>query len=286
MRQLRIAQSITNREAASLDKYLRDIGQIDMITHEEEVQLALLIQQGDEVAVQKLLQAHLRFVVSVAKQYQNQGLPLGDLISEGNIGMLKAAKRYDHTKGFKFISLAVWWIRQTILVAIAEQARIVRLPLNQVGSLSKIGKAFSRLEQEYEREPTMDELAEILETTPEKVAETWMHSGKHVSVYEQFVKGEEGTLLDILDNGDAPTDSALDMESLRTEIKRALQNIPPKERKVIVLLFGLGTNRPLTLEEVAKEMKLTRERIRQIKDKALGMLRSPYRSQNLLPYVN
>ncbi|EEI93608.1 sigma-70 family RNA polymerase sigma factor [Sphingobacterium spiritivorum] len=285
MRQLKITQSITNRESQSLDKYLHEIGKVDLITAEEEVILAQRIREGDQVALEKLTKTNLRFVVSVAKQYQNQGLTLGDLINEGNLGLIKAAKRFDETKGFKFISYAVWWIRQSILQAIAEQSRIVRLPLNQVGSLSKISKAFSKLEQEYEREPSPEELADILETTVDKVSDTLSNSGRHVSMDAPFVQGEENTLLDVLENHDPDTDSSLIDESLSEEIKRSLATLTEREREIIVLFFGLGSNHQLSLEEIGEKFNLTRERVRQIKDKALQRLRHTSRSKILKSYL-
>lgn len=285
MRQLKITQSITNRESQSLDKYLHEIGKVDLITAEEEVILAQRIREGDQVALEKLTKTNLRFVVSVAKQYQNQGLTLGDLINEGNLGLIKAAKRFDETKGFKFISYAVWWIRQSILQAIAEQSRIVRLPLNQVGSLSKISKAFSRLEQEYEREPSPEELADILETTVDKVSDTLSNSGRHVSMDAPFVQGEENTLLDVLENSDPDTDSILIDESLSEEIRRSLSTLTEREREIIILFFGLGTNHQLSLEEIGEKFSLTRERVRQIKDKALQRLRHTSRSRILKSYL-
>ena len=285
MRQLKITQSITNRESQSLDKYLHEIGKVDLISAEEEVILAQRIREGDQVALEKLTKTNLRFVVSVAKQYQNQGLTLGDLINEGNLGLIKAAKRFDETKGFKFISYAVWWIRQSILQAIAEQSRIVRLPLNQVGSLSKISKAFSRLEQEYEREPSPEELADILETTVDKVSDTLSNSGRHVSMDAPFVQGEENTLLDVLENSDPDTDSTLIDESLSEEIRRSLATLTELEREIIVLFFGLGANHQLSLEEIVEKFSLTRERVRQIKDKALQRLRHTSRSKILKSYL-
>ena len=285
MRQLKITQSITNRESQSLDKYLHEIGKVDLISAEEEVILAQRIREGDQVALEKLTKTNLRFVVSVAKQYQNQGLTLGDLINEGNLGLIKAAKRFDETKGFKFISYAVWWIRQSILQAIAEQSRIVRLPLNQVGSLSKISKAFSKLEQEYEREPSPEELADILETTVDKVSDTLSNSGRHVSMDAPFVQGEENTLLDVLENTDPDTDSSLIDESLSEEIKRSLATLTEREREIIVLFFGLGSNHQLSLEEIGEKFSLTRERVRQIKDKALQRLRHTSRSKILKSYL-
>jgi RNA polymerase primary sigma factor len=285
MRQLKITQSITNRESQSLDKYLHEIGKVDLISAEEEVILAQRIREGDQVALEKLTKTNLRFVVSVAKQYQNQGLTLGDLINEGNLGLIKAAKRFDETKGFKFISYAVWWIRQSILQAIAEQSRIVRLPLNQVGSLSKISKAFSKLEQEYEREPSPEELADILETTVDKVSDTLSNSGRHVSMDAPFVQGEENTLLDVLENSDPDTDSSLIDESLSEEIKRSLATLTEREREIIVLFFGLGSNHQLSLEEIGEKFSLTRERVRQIKDKALQRLRHTSRSKILKSFL-
>ena len=285
MRQLKITQSITNRESQSLDKYLHEIGKVDLITAEEEVILAQKIREGDQAALERLTKTNIRFVVSVAKQYQNQGLTLGDLINEGNLGLIKAAKRFDETKGFKFISYAVWWIRQSILQAIAEQSRIVRLPLNQVGSLSKISKAFSRLEQEFEREPSPEELAENLETTVEKISDTLSNSGRHVSMDAPFVQGEENTLLDVLENSDPNTDSNLINESLSEEIKRSLSTLTEREREIIVLFFGLSTNHPLSLEEIGEKFNLTRERVRQIKDKALQRLRHTSRSKILKSYL-
>ncbi len=285
MRQLKITQSITNRESQSLDKYLHEIGKVDLITAEEEVILAQKIREGDQAALERLTKTNLRFVVSVAKQYQNQGLTLGDLINEGNLGLIKAAKRFDETKGFKFISYAVWWIRQSILQAIAEQSRIVRLPLNQVGSLSKISKAFSRLEQEYEREPSPEELADILETTVDKISDTLSNSGRHVSMDAPFVQGEENTLLDVLENDNPETDSMLIDESLSEEIKRSLSTLTEREREIIVLFFGLSTNHPLSLEEIGEKFNLTRERVRQIKDKALQRLRHTSRSKILKSYL-
>ncbi|MFT6814885.1 MAG: RNA polymerase primary sigma factor [Sphingobacteriales bacterium] len=286
MRQLKITQSITNRESQSLDKYLHEIGKVDLINAEEEVILAQKIREGDQAALERLTKCNLRFVVSVAKQYQNQGLTLGDLINEGNLGLIKAAKRFDETKGFKFISYAVWWIRQSILQAIAEQSRIVRLPLNQVGSLSKISKAFSKLEQEFEREPSPDELADLLETTVDKVSDTMSNSGRHVSVDAPFVQGEDNTLLDVLENQDTPdTDNALMNESLGKEIKRSLSTLTDREREIVILFFGIGTNHSYSLEEIGERFSLTRERVRQIKDKALQKLRQNSRSKILKSYL-
>ncbi|MGI4020035.1 MAG: sigma-70 family RNA polymerase sigma factor [Janthinobacterium lividum] len=285
MRQLKITQSITNRESQSLDKYLHEIGKVDLITAEEEVILAQKIREGDQAALERLTKTNLRFVVSVAKQYQNQGLTLGDLINEGNLGLIKAAKRFDETKGFKFISYAVWWIRQSILQAIAEQSRIVRLPLNQVGSLSKISKAFSKLEQEYEREPSPEELADTLETTVDKISDTLSNSGRHVSMDAPFVNGEENTLLDVLGNKEPNTDSLLIDESLSEEIRRSLSSLTEREREILLLFFGLGGTSPYSLEEIGEKFNLTRERVRQIKDKALQRLRHTSRSKILKSYL-
>jgi RNA polymerase primary sigma factor len=285
MRQLKITQSITNRESQSLDKYLHEIGKVDLITAEEEVILAQKIREGDQAALERLTKTNLRFVVSVAKQYQNQGLTLGDLINEGNLGLIKAAKRFDETKGFKFISYAVWWIRQSILQAIAEQSRIVRLPLNQVGSLSKISKAFSKLEQEYEREPSPEELADTLETTVDKISDTLSNSGRHVSMDAPFVTGEENTLLDVLGNMEPNTDSLLIDESLSEEIRRSLSSLTDREREILLLFFGLGGTSPYSLEEIGEKFNLTRERVRQIKDKALQRLRHTSRSKILKSYL-
>ncbi|MFM9008546.1 MAG: RNA polymerase sigma factor RpoD/SigA [Bacteroidota bacterium] len=274
MRQLKITRSITNRESASLEKYLADISKEPMITAEEEARLARLIKEGDQNALDKLTKANLRFVVSVAKQYQNQGLSLSDLINEGNLGLIKAAKRFDETRGFKFISYAVWWIRQSILQAIAEQARIVRLPMNQIGSLSKITKAFSMLEQEFEREPTAEEVAAVTELPLDKVNDVMKVSLKHVSVDAPFRLEEDSTLLDILENTDSPgTDVRLIQESLRKEIERSLCGLSSREREVLTLFFGIGDNQPFTLEEIGMKFNLTRERVRQIKEKALRRLR-------------
>ncbi|MBL4654966.1 MAG: RNA polymerase subunit sigma [Bacteroidetes bacterium] len=286
MRQLKISKSITNRESQSLDKYLQEIGKVDLLTPDEEVELTKRIKEGDQIALERLTKANLRFVVSVAKQYQNQGLSLGDLINEGNLGLIKAAKRFDETRGFKFISYAVWWIRQSILQAIAEQSRIVRLPLNQVGSLNKIGKAFSELEQKYEREPSQDELADLLETTQEKVKEVQGISGRHVSVDAPFQPGEDNSLLDVLENSDTPqTDNALIYESLSTEISRSLNTLTDRERDVVRLFFGIGENHSMSLEEIGIRFELTRERVRQIKEKAIRRLRQNSRSKLLKAYL-
>lgn len=286
MRQLKITKSITNRESQSLDKYLQEIGREDLISADEEVKLAQQIKQGDQTALEKLTKANLRFVVSVAKQYQNQGLTLPDLINEGNLGLIKAAQRFDETRGFKFISYAVWWIRQSILQALAEQSRIVRLPLNQVGSLNKINKAFSKLEQEYERPPSADELAEMLDITEDKVADTLRVSGRHVSMDAPFVDGEDNSLLDVLVNKDSPNaDTGLMSESLQREIERSLSTLTERERDVIKLFFGIGMNHGLTLEEIGAKFDLTRERVRQIKEKAIRRLRHTSRSKLLKAYL-
>jgi len=286
MRQLKITKSITNRESASLDKYLQEIGREELITAEDEVELAKRIKQGDQRALEKLVRANLRFVVSVAKQYQNQGLTLPDLINEGNLGLIKAAQRFDETRGFKFISYAVWWIRQSILQALAEQSRIVRLPLNQVGSLNKINKAFSKLEQEFEREPSSDELADLLDLPEEKISDTIKVSGRHVSVDAPFQEGEDGTLLDVLQNNDSPrADRSLLTESLQREIERSLSTLTERERDVIRLFFGIGMNYGLTLEEIGAKFDLTRERVRQIKEKAIRRLRHTSRSKLLKAYL-
>lgn len=286
MRQLKITKSITNRESASLDKYLQEIGKEDLITADMEVILAQRIKQGDQAALEKLTKANLRFVVSVAKQYQNQGLSLPDLINEGNLGLIKAAQRFDETRGFKFISYAVWWIRQSILQALAEQSRIVRLPLNQVGSLNKINKAFSKLEQEFEREPSAEELSEVLEIPEEKIADTMRVSGRHVSMDAPFVQGEDNSLLDVLVNHDSPrADSALMNESLQKEIERSLSTLTERERDVVKLFFGIGMNHGLTLEEIGAKFDLTRERVRQIKEKAIRRLRHTSRSKLLKAYL-
>jgi RNA polymerase primary sigma factor len=286
MRQLKITKSITNRESASLDKYLQEIGREDLITAEEEVVLAKKIRDGDERALAKMVKANLRFVVSVAKQYQNQGLSLPDLINEGNLGLIKAARRFDETRGFKFISYAVWWIRQSILQALAEQSRIVRLPLNQVGSLNKINKAYSRLEQEYEREPTAAELSVVLELPEDKVADTMRVSGRHVSMDAPLLNGEDNSLLDVLVNHDSPrADRLLMNESLQKEIERSLATLTERERDVIKLFFGIGCQHGLTLEEIGAKFDLTRERVRQIKEKAIRRLRHSSRSKLLKAYL-
>ena len=285
MRQLKITKSITNRESASLDKYLQEIGKEDLITVEEEVELAQRIRKGDQKALEKLTRANLRYVVSVAKQYQNQGLSLPDLINEGNLGLIKAAEKFDETRGFKFISYAVWWIRQSILQALAEQSRIVRLPLNQVGSLNKINKAFSRFEQENERRPSPEELADSLDLPAEKVADTLRVSGRHISVDAPFVEGEDNSLLDVLVNDDSPiADRTLINESLSTEVERALSTLTERERDIIKLFFGNNTQE-MTLEEIGEKFGLTRERVRQIKEKAIRRLRHSSRSKLLKTYL-
>ena len=285
MRQLKITKSITNRESASLDKYLQEIGREDLITVEEEVELAQRIKKGDQEALEKLTKANLRFVVSVAKQYQNQGLTLPDLINEGNLGLIKAAEKFDETRGFKFISYAVWWIRQSILQALAEQSRIVRLPLNQVGSLNKINKAFARFAQENERPPSPEELANVLDLPKEKVADTLRVSGRHVSVDAPFAEGEDNSLLDVLVNNDSPNaDRSLINESLSTEVERALSTLTERERDIVKYFFGIGTSE-MTLEEIGEQFGLTRERVRQIKEKAIRRLRHSSRSKQLKTYL-
>jgi RNA polymerase primary sigma factor len=286
MRQLKITKSITNRESASLDKYLQEIGREDLITVEEEVELAQRIRAGDRIALEKLTRANLRFVVSVAKQYQNQGLSLPDLINEGNLGLIKAAEKFDETRGFKFISYAVWWIRQSILQALAEQSRIVRLPLNQVGSLNKINKAFSKFEQENERRPSPEELAEVLDIPVDKIADTMKVSGRHISVDAPFVEGEDNSLLDVMINDDSPNaDRALINESLSKEIERVLvHTLSERERDIVKKFFGLGIPE-MTLEEIGDEFGLTRERVRQIKEKAIRKLRPNAKSKLLKSFL-
>lgn len=287
MRQLKITKSITNRESQSLEKYLQEIGKVDLLTPEEEVDLAKTIKEGDQASLEKLTKANLRFVVSVAKQYQNQGLSLSDLINEGNLGLIKAAQRFDETRGFKFISYAVWWIRQSILQALAEQSRIVRLPLNKVGSLNKINKAFSELEQEFEREPPPEELATLLEIPTEEVETTLGVAARHVSMDAPFVEGEDNSLLDVLENAGTPgTDQELDYyESLRREIERSLNTLTDRQCDVIKLYFGIGVEHPMSLEDIGDKFGLTRERVRQIKDKAINKLRSANRSRLLKNYL-
>ena len=287
MRQLKITKSITNRESQSLEKYLQEIGKVDLLTPEDEVDLAQRIRQGDQIALERLTKANLRFVVSVAKQYQNQGLSLSDLINEGNLGLIKAAQRFDETRGFKFISYAVWWIRQSILQALAEQSRIVRLPLNKVGSLNKINKAFSQLEQEFEREPTPEELAEVLELHAQEIETTMGVAARHVSVDAPFVDGEDNSLLDVLeDHNTERTDAKLEyLDCLRREIERSLSTLSERQSDVVKLYFGIGVEHPMSLEDIGAEFDLTRERVRQIKDKAINKLRTASRSKLLKSYL-
>lgn len=287
MRQLKITKSITNRESQSLEKYLQEIGKVDLLTPEEEVDLAKRIKKGDEEALEKLTKANLRFVVSVAKQYQNQGLSLSDLINEGNLGLIKAAQRFDETRGFKFISYAVWWIRQSILQALAEQSRIVRLPLNKVGSLNKINRAFSELEQEFEREPSADELADQLEISSDEVETTLGVAARHVSMDAPFVEGEDNSLLDVLEDNKTPeTDEELNYtQSLRQEIERSLGSLTERQCDVIKLYYGIGVKHPMSLEDIGDKFGLTRERVRQIKDKAINKLRTANRSKLLKHYL-
>ncbi|KUG26071.1 rna polymerase sigma factor rpod [hydrocarbon metagenome] len=283
---MKITKHFTNRESQSLDKYLQEIGKVDLLSADEEIELAKKIKKGDQKALEKLVKANLRFVVSVAKQYQNQGLTLGDLINEGNLGLIKAAKRFDETRGFKFISYAVWWIRQSILQALAEQSRIVRLPLNRVGALNKIGKAYSNLEQEFEREPSATELAKELEMDITEISDTLKLSGRHVSMDAPFSQGEENRLIDVLENDEEPSpDYSLMSESLKNEVKRALSTLSEREAEVIKLYFGLGTEHSMTLEEIGEKFNLTRERVRQIKEKAIRRLRHASRSKNLRSYL-
>jgi len=286
MRQLKISKQITNRESQSLDKYLQEIGKVDLITSDMEVELAKRIREGDQKALEKLTKANLRFVVSVAKQYQNNGLTLGDLINEGNLGLIKAAQRFDETRGFKFISYAVWWIRQSIMQALAEQSRIVRLPLNRVGSLNKISKTFSELEQKFQREPSNDEIAEMLNVSADDIADALKISGRHVSVDAPFAQGEENSLLDVLENDSEVTpDSGLIMDSLKKEVQRALSTLTQREADVISLYFGLNGDQAMTLEEIGEKFNLTRERVRQIKEKATRRLRHSTRSNTLKPFL-
>src|SRR5690625_5107971 len=286
MRQLKITKSITNRESQSLEKYLQEIGKVDLLTPEEEVDLAKRIKQGDQQALEDMTKANLRFVVSVAKQYQNQGLSLSDLINEGNLGLIKAAKRFDETRGFKFISYAVWWIRQSILQALAEQSRIVRLPLNKIGSINKINKTYAFLEQSHERPPSAEEIAKELDMTINDVKESMKNSGRHVSMDAPLVEGEDSNLYDVLRSGESPNpDKELLHESLRTEIERALETLTPREADVIRLYFGLGDQHPMTLEEIGETFDLTRERVRQIKEKAIRRLKHTSRSKILKSYI-
>jgi RNA polymerase primary sigma factor len=286
MRQLKITKQVTNRETASLDKYLQEIGKVELITAEEEVELARRIRQGDQAALEKLTKANLRFVVSVSKQYQNQGLSLPDLINEGNLGLIKAAQRFDETRGFKFISYAVWWIRQSILQALAEQSRILRLPLNKIGSINKINKAFSKLEQEFEREPSAEEIAELLELTENDVKESMKNSGRHISMDAPLVQGEESNMYDVLRSNDSPSPEAgLINDSLRKEIDRALSTLTSREADVIKYYFGLNGEHAMTLEEIGEKFDLTRERVRQIKEKAIRRLKQTSRSKILKTYL-
>ena len=286
MRQLKITKQVTNRETASLDKYLQEIGKVDLITADEEVELAQLIKAGDQRALEKLTKANLRFVVSVAKQYQNQGLTLPDLINEGNLGLIKAAKRFDETRGFKFISYAVWWIRQSILQALAEQSRIVRLPLNKIGSINKINKMYAFLEQENERPPSAEEIAKKLDMTVNDVKESMKNSGRHVSMDAPLIEGEDSNLYDVLNSGESPNpDRKLLHESLKIEINRALETLTPREADVVKLYFGLGEHQPMTLEEIGETFDLTRERVRQIKEKAIRRLKHTSRSKILMTYL-
>jgi RNA polymerase primary sigma factor len=287
MRQLKITKSITNRESQSLEKYLQEIGKVELITADEEVNLATLIRRGDQRALDRLVKSNLRFVVSVAKQYQNQGLSLPDLINEGNLGLIKAALRFDETRGFKFISYAVWWIRQSILQALAEQSRIVRLPLNKVGLTNRISKVYQQLEQEYEREPTAEEVAAILEISLEEIAATMGIGARHISMDTPLSEGEDGTLLDTLENPNAEkTDRLIEhYESLQTEVQRSLQALTDRQKAVVCYFFGIGVDHPLSLEDIGEKFHLTRERVRQIKDKAINKLKSTTRSKHLKVYL-
>jgi RNA polymerase primary sigma factor len=286
MRQLKITKQVTNRETASLDKYLQEIGKVDLITAEQEVELARRIKQGDRIALEKLTKANLRFVVSVSKQYQNQGLSLPDLINEGNLGLIKAAQRFDETRGFKFISYAVWWIRQSILQALAEQSRIVRLPLNKIGSINKINKASARLEQSFEREPNSKEIAGELEMTENEVKESQRNAGRHVSMDAPLIQDEDNTMYDVIRSDEATTpETGLLYESLRKEIDRAVQTLTQREGDVVKLYFGLGEGHPMTLEEIGEKFDLTRERVRQIKEKAIRRLKHTSRSKILKSYL-
>ncbi len=286
MRQLKITKQVTNRETASLDKYLQEIGKVELISAEEEVELAQRIKQGDKAALEKLTKANLRFVVSVSKQYQNQGLSLPDLINEGNLGLIKAAQRFDETRGFKFISYAVWWIRQSILQALAEQSRIVRLPLNKIGSINKINKTYAKLEQEFEREPNAEEIAEVLEITEAEVKESMKNAGRHISMDAPLIQDEDNTMYDVLKSEEAPTpETELLYESLRKEIDRAISTLTPREADVVRLYFGLNGSHPMTLEEIGEKFDLTRERVRQIKEKAIRRLKHTSRSKILKSYL-
>jgi RNA polymerase primary sigma factor len=286
MRQLKITKQVTNRETASLDKYLQEIGKVDLISADEEVALAQRIKQGDKIALEKLTKSNLRFVVSVSKQYQNQGLSLPDLINEGNLGLIKAAQRFDETRGFKFISYAVWWIRQSILQALAEQSRIVRLPLNKIGSINKINKAYAKLEQKYERAPNINEIANLLEITENEVKESMKNSGRHVSMDAPLIQDEDNNMYDVLRNDEGPTpETKLMYDSLKKEISRAISTLTPREADVIKLYFGLNQSHPMTLEEIGERFDLTRERVRQIKEKAIRRLKHTSRSKILKTYL-
>jgi len=283
---VKIFKQFTYRESQSLDKYLQEIGKVELLTADEEIELAIKIKDGDSKALEKLTKANLRFVVSVAKQYQNQGLSLGDLINEGNLGLIKAGKRFDETRGFKFISYAVWWIRQSILQALAEQSRIVRLPLNRVGALNKIGRAYRNLEQEFEREPSADELAVALDMDVKEVADALKISSKHISVDAPFAQGDENSLLDVIKNNEQPSpDNMLLSESLKEEISRALSSLPEREAEVLRLYYGIDTDHSMTLEEIGEKFNLTRERVRQIKERAIRRLRHTSKSKNLRTYL-
>ncbi|OFX83112.1 MAG: RNA polymerase subunit sigma [Bacteroidetes bacterium GWF2_33_16] len=286
MRQLKIIKQVTNRETASLDKYLHEIGKVDLLSADEEVELARRVRSGDHVALERLIKANLRFVVSVSKQYQNQGLSLPDLINEGNLGLIKAAKRFDETRGFKFISYAVWWIRQSILQALAEQARIVRLPLNKIGSINKINKALSELEQKYEREPSIEEISKAIELAPSDIKDAMRSSGRHVSMDAPLTEGEDGDMYEVLLSNDNPSpDGNLLNDSLRKEIERTLSSLTEREASIIKLYFGLNGKHPYTLEEIGEEFNLTRERVRQIKEKAIKRLKQTTRSKILKTYL-
>lgn len=286
MRQLKITKQVTNRETQSLDKYLQEIGKVNLINSEQEADLARKIKQGDQKSLEALTRANLRFVVSVAKQYQNQGLSLGDLINEGNLGLIKAAQRFDETRGFKFISYAVWWIRQSILQSLAEQSRIVRLPLNKIGFINKINKAFAQLEQDFEREPTNEEISEVLQISKDDIRDTMRSSGRHVSMDAPFLQGEDGNLLDLIPGEEAHSpENNLLTESLRREIDRALGTLTPREADVIRLYYGLAEGPPMTLEEIGERFELTRERVRQIKEKAIRRLKHTSRSKILRTYL-
>ncbi|MDX9696176.1 MAG: RNA polymerase sigma factor RpoD/SigA [Alphaproteobacteria bacterium] len=286
MRQLKIIKQVTNRETASLDKYLHEIGKVDLLTAEDEVELARRVRSGDHEALERLIKANLRFVVSVSKQYQNQGLSLPDLINEGNLGLIKAAKRFDETRGFKFISYAVWWIRQSILQALAEQARIVRLPLNKIGSINKINKALSELEQKFEREPSIEEISKAIELAPSDIKDAMRSSGRHVSMDAPLTEGEDGDMYEVLLSNDNPSpDGNLLNDSLRKEIERTLSSLTEREANIIKLYFGLNGKHPYTLEEIGEEFNLTRERVRQIKEKAIKRLKQTTRSKILKTYL-